>query len=123
MVVVIRSHNPAEDRSSGADSSHHLGHRSSRWQHRREEDFGKGRRRGPEEGMREEDSPGKVVRLVGLRMQEKRWVRMYICTYRLVVRHDVLCRLGGRRRSIATERRKTSRLRWQEREMPNREVG
>lgn len=48
---------------------------------------------------------------------------MYLCTYRLVVRHGVLCRLGGRRRSIATERRKTSRLRWQEREMPNREVG
>lgn len=81
MVVVIRSHNPAEDRSSGADSSHHLGHRSSRWQHRREEDFGKGRRRGPEEGMREEDSPGKVVRLVGLRMQEKEvgtYVYMYV---------------------------------------------
>lgn len=58
MAVVIRSHNPAGDRSSGADSSHHLGHQNSRWQHRREEDFGMGRRRGPEEGMREGDSPG-----------------------------------------------------------------
>ena len=60
VAAVIRSHNPAGDRSSAADSSHpDLGHRSSRWQHHREEDFvGKGRRRGPEEGMREEDSPG-----------------------------------------------------------------